>query len=399
MEKTFKQKSLSQHHMAKKRKEKTDEETLDFKLPKFDEEKFLNKERRNIKTLFISFFFGFIIALISFGFWSLLSGSTFRWELILLLGVFNIPWLKYLFLKLDIDLTDFGRKGWFGSYAIYIFTWLIVLILLINPPFYDEEDPSVDLVILPGMQEPGGKVSIVAHIVDNVRVENQDIDFALIYPNGTIFSPEFTFENNIFRYTYENPENISGEYTLTLTATDVNGHKNEINKTFEYSEDALKIISSRFTDIRSGDAITIKADKKISSENFRVYYRINNGPEINTVRKDKGDIEKYETFAEYEGWSENSNVTVNVYVEVSHYFINIKENFTNIVEDTTEYRFTTGSDSNIGTEPVLKNNELTYTLPHPRITPVTPGFEMMVFILSLIVVALIFKYRKKDKKI
>ena len=40
--------------MAKKRKEKTDEEEIDFKLPKFDEEKFLKKERRNIKTLFLS---------------------------------------------------------------------------------------------------------------------------------------------------------------------------------------------------------------------------------------------------------------------------------------------------------------------------------------------------------
>ena len=41
--------------MAKKRREKTDEEEIDFKIPKFDEEKFLKRERRNIRTLFISF--------------------------------------------------------------------------------------------------------------------------------------------------------------------------------------------------------------------------------------------------------------------------------------------------------------------------------------------------------
>ena len=113
--------------MAKKRKEKTDEEELDFKLPKFDEKKFLNKERRNIKTLFLSFLLGLIIAIVSFSFWTLLSGSGLRWELVLLLGVFNASWLKYLFTRLNIDLTDFGRKGWFGSYAIYFFTWLIVI--------------------------------------------------------------------------------------------------------------------------------------------------------------------------------------------------------------------------------------------------------------------------------
>ena len=32
--------------MAKKKREKTEEDELDFKLPKFDEEKFLKRERR-----------------------------------------------------------------------------------------------------------------------------------------------------------------------------------------------------------------------------------------------------------------------------------------------------------------------------------------------------------------
>ncbi|UCD14629.1 MAG: hypothetical protein JSW60_04200 [Thermoplasmatales archaeon] len=384
--------------MAKKRKEKTKEEELDFKLPKFDEEKFLKRERRNIKTLFLSFLVGFVISLISFGFWNLLYGSGLRWELILLLGVFCAPWLKYLFLKLDIDLTDFGKKGWFGSYATYFFTWLIVLVILVNPPFHDEEAPIAEVVVLPGMQELGGTVSIVAYITDNVGVEKQGIDFTLRYPNGTSFSPEFSFENNIFRYTYKNPSNISGEYTFDLTATDVNGLKNIINRTFEYSEEALKIISSIFSDIRSGDVIAIKAAEKISSENFRVYYRISNGTEINVDRKDKNDKEKYETTAEYEGWSENSNVTVKFYAEVSHYFVNVDENFTNTVEDTVAYNFSTGSDSNIGTEPPLENNELSYSIPYPRGLPSTPGFEALVFIISLIIVVLIFKFRKKKKR-
>ena len=76
--------------MAKKRKERKDEEELDFKLPKFDEGKFLKKERRNVKTLYISFIFGFIIAILSFSFWVLLSDSWIRWELVLLFGVFCV---------------------------------------------------------------------------------------------------------------------------------------------------------------------------------------------------------------------------------------------------------------------------------------------------------------------
>ena len=232
--------------MAKKRREKEDEDEIDFKLPKFDEAKFLKKERRNIKTLFISLLLGFVIAIISFGFWALLADSYFRWELILLLGVFNASWLKYLFLRLNIDLTDFGRKGWFGSYAIYFFTWLIVLIILANPPFYDDESPHVKIVVLPGIQEMGGTVKIVARIIDNVGIEKQDIYFSLIYPDGTNHSPDFAFEDNIFSYTYENSDNLLGEYTFTIEAIDVNSHKNEVSGSFKYGDDAVGIISSLF---------------------------------------------------------------------------------------------------------------------------------------------------------
>ena len=41
--------------MAKRRKEKDEEEDKPFKLPKFDEEAFLKRERRNVKSTFISF--------------------------------------------------------------------------------------------------------------------------------------------------------------------------------------------------------------------------------------------------------------------------------------------------------------------------------------------------------
>jgi len=118
--------------MAKKKREKTEEDELDFKLPKFDEGKFLKRERRNIKATFLSFLFGILISIISFGFWSLLSGNDFRWELVLLFCAFNSSWLKYLFTRLNLDLTDFGRKGWFTSYAIYFFTWLLLLMVLAN---------------------------------------------------------------------------------------------------------------------------------------------------------------------------------------------------------------------------------------------------------------------------
>jgi len=399
--------------MAKRRKEGAEaEEPVDFQIPKFDEEAFMKKERRNIKTLFLSFLFGLLLAGICFGFWVLLEGSFLRWELVLLVAVVNSIWIRYLFLKLKIDLTDFGRKGWLTSFVTYFITWLLVLIVLVNPPFYDGEAPHVDLVTLPGMQEPGGSILFAGHITDNVDVNKAGITFTITDPNGTVITPEFTFENNIFRYTYQNPQNILGTFNYTVIASDTSNRKTTITGTITYATDVIEIISSRFTDIMSGDAISIKADQDISKENFRVYYRLDNGSDINVDRKDLTDKEKYETTAEFKGWTANSTISVSVYAEARHYFINIPEKFSNTVKDARQYAFTTATDANIGTEDTLVEwnvtrailkqsqlpNTLNYITPYPTSIGSTPGFEIIFFIAALTVVVFLIKRKKNNTK-
>lgn len=399
--------------MAKRRKEGAEaEEQLDFQIPKFDEEAFMKRERRNIKTMFLSFLFGLLISVICFGFWVLMGDNFLRWELVLLVGVVNSIWIKYLFLKLKIDLSDFGRKGWLSSFATYFFTWLLVLIVLVNPPFYDSESPRVEIAVLPGMQEPGGSIFIVASIVDNVGVTKEGITFMVTDPQGTLLTPEFTYEDTIFRYTYTNPNNLLGTFNYTFEISDVNKLKTTKIGSFAYANETLEIISSRFTDIRSGDAITIKADEKISTNNFRVFYRIEGGSDINVNRKDPDDKEKYETTAEFEGWSSNATVTVTVYAEARHYFRNNPEKFSNLVKDTQQYVFSTAVDSNIGTEETLVEynatrealrqpqlpNTLNYVTPYPIGVGATPGFELLVLIPAVVVAVLIFKRKKKSKK-
>ena len=87
----------------------------------------------------------------------------------------------------------------------------------------------------------------------------------------------------------------------------------------------------------SSDAITIRADDRISKENFRVFYKIDNGSEINVDRKEVNDKEKYETSAEFKGWRANSTAVVTVYAEARHYFLNIPEKFSNTVRDNESY--------------------------------------------------------------
>jgi hypothetical protein len=388
--------------MAKRRKEKDEKEEFEFKLPKFDEAKFLKKEKRNIKTTIISFVFGFIIAIISFGFWALLKGHDFRWELVLLFGVFSAAWLRYIFLRLNIDLTDFGRKGWFGSYAIYFLTWLIILIVICNPPFYDDEEPRIEIVVLPAMQEATGTVEVIAKITDNADVEKQGINFTVNYPDGREYSPDFTFRNNIFEYVHYNTDALIGEYAFTITARDTSGRTTKENGTFTYDDNTIKVPEPLGADVSPGPTVTYTTTIKFDVEPAvsRVYYTVDGGEAINATKHG----EYYETTPEFKGWPKNKNVTVQVYAEIIHYFeqptsatpttrssSEIKQ-FNNTIIDGSTYYFTMSNAAEIGMKDPPKS-----TLPNPKWVQV-PGFELLIFIISLIVVVLIFKYRRRDKR-
>ena len=376
--------------MAKRRKEKDEEEEQDFKMPKFDEEKFLKKERRNIKTTILSFLFGIIIAIISFGFWALLKGNDFRWELVLLFGVFSAAWIRYLFSKLNIDLTEFGRKGWLSSYAIYFFTWLLILVIIVNPPFYDDENPNMEVVTLPEMQELGGTVQIVAKITDNTNIQKENIKFTITNPPGINSSPDFNFDDSIFTYTFENTNNLTGEYSYTIEVTDSGGQTTTEQKTFSYSNDTIKVPSPAGSDVPPGPKVTYADTIKIDVQpNVNlVYYTINDGDEINA--SEQGEF--YETFPKIEGWIRDQNVTMKVYAKVIHYFENSNISYNNTIVDTTVYYFNVSDVAEIGVEDPPE-----ISLPQPTFVQV-PGFETIIFLISLIAVVLIFKYRKKDRR-
>jgi hypothetical protein len=158
--------------------------------------------------------------------------------------------------------------------------------------------------------------------------------------------------------------------------------------------------------------VTIRADNRISKENFRVFYKIDDGSEINVDRKEVNDKEKYETSAEFKGWRANSTAVVTVYAEARHYFLNIPEKFSNTVRDNESYLFTTTNDPNIGTEEPLVEynytlallkksqlpNTLHYQLPYPMSVGTTPGFEVVVLVLAVVVVVFLFKRKKNDNK-
>lgn len=412
--------------MAKRRKEGPVEEELDFQIPKFDEEAFLKRERRNIKTMFISFLLGLLIAVICFGFWVLMGNNFLRWELVLLVAVVNSIWLRYIFLRLNIDLSDFGRKGWLSAFATYFFTWILLLTMLVNPPFYDAEPPHIEAVVLPGMQEPGGTVLIVASIIDNVGVNQAGITFTIVDPNGMQTTPTFSYEKNMFQYTFENTENLLGRFNYSLLASDVNGMKTDVSGSFTYSDDAILLTTPAngtallsYTPIElkvNGNVFTplsFKIGNDVYADDFRVYYTVNNRNEINVSRQDEKNREDYRTTAEFVGWHPGEAVNFSAYVQVSYYFVNNPTRFNNTIQDRSTYHFTTNAtDAKIGTETNLvppshlytlhdskqQSNVLNYYIPVPRSIGATPGFELIIFVGAIAAILIIMKKRKHKKQ-
>ncbi|MCJ7572263.1 MAG: hypothetical protein MUO82_10390 [Candidatus Thermoplasmatota archaeon] len=387
--------------MAKRRKENEEEqEDKAFKVPKFDEESFLKRERRNIKTSFLSFLFACLMALVCFGFWALMgSGTGLRWFLVFLVCIANAAFIKFIFLRLNIDISDFTKKNWFMIYGVYFFTWLLVLIVLVNPPFYDDEAPMVDLVVLPDIQEFGNPVKIVARITDNAGVDKSGIIFTI--NNQTVDNNDFDFTDDIFSYEFSGPTNDSTDitYNFEIKVNDLSGIQALKSSSFKYSKNTIKLVSHDTAYTSPGpvvySATPINFEVKANAD--IIYYTVNDGPRINVSKKD----DYFTTYPKFKGWLTNQNVTVKVYAETIHYFkfvmptIPTKDfnltKYNNTIVDSQIYYFRTGTE-NIGLDEPPKSEG-----PIPEYIQV-PGFETIILITALFVVILIFKKKNKDEK-
>ena len=388
--------------MAKRRKEKDEDEDKAFKIPKFNEEEFLKKERRHIKAAFIAFIFGVIMAFICFGFWALMgSNESLRWPLVFLVAVVYMLSIKYFFIRLKIDISDFTKGKLVTTYGTYLFTWLLVLMVLVNPPFYDDEAPLIDAAVLPDMQEFGSPVKFVIKITDNAGIEKSGIQLKI--DNESINPGDFVFQDNILIYDFPSPTNSSNDikYDFELIATDINGIQSKYSDSFTYSNDAIKLVShdDAFVEpgpfVSSGTPINFEVNANVDF----VYYTVNDGPRINISKND----DFYTTYPKFEGWLPNQNVTLKVYAEDAHSFKFILPTtnsevqdynitiYSNKIVDSQEYYFQVGME-NIGVEepPELQGPPVEYVQ--------VPGFEAIMLIAAIVIVALIYRKKNKDEK-
>lgn len=232
--------------MAKKRKKEPKEA---FKVPEFDEAEFMEREIEVSKTGIITVLYAIPIAIVSFGLTIIgLAGIGF------IIGFFSIFTLRYLYQKLGINLKDFEKKTWVGNGALMFFSWLLIWVLLLNPPFSDVSEPSIRNVEL-WVQDTGGNwsrtilqasggnyqsadslpagtvVKLKVNATDNVEVSSVRITAKLNQGliNQTAMSRNFTYDYN---YEYDcTLSQATSFYTFTISVADTSANENRIEVT------------------------------------------------------------------------------------------------------------------------------------------------------------------------
>lgn len=233
--------------MAKKRRQKVEKkDEYDFKFPEFDEHEFIALELRKAKVSLIAFIFAIVMVIITFQLYTVTFPDA-RGPIVI--GIFAVIALPLLIRFLKVDTSDFDWKNWIGSGAIYVMSWLAIFILVCNPPFSDFIEPEIDEDEIkfyyqqtadgtwqawerdknmpsPTLTGPIWKINISAKIIDNSAVNEDSIKIMIKGPSNYT-SKMINTNNNNYQIIINNNDQtfIPGEYSYSIEAKDVYGHK------------------------------------------------------------------------------------------------------------------------------------------------------------------------------
>ena len=224
--------------MAKKRRKHEEEkEEKEYKAPDFNEQEFLMNEIETGKVTILAAIMSIPMAILAF----LVMGPAGA-GVGLLLGILGAGSIYFLLPFLKIDPKEFKPKNWFGPISTYLFAFLAIWVLLVNPPFNDYAGPqfiSIDAeidgenIIILGVANnstnnmrlhelmifSGVNISIDAKITDNDVMSHVSIQYGNNEPQAMMPNPDN-------HYTYD----ISGAtvgMTITITAEDAGGNQKE----------------------------------------------------------------------------------------------------------------------------------------------------------------------------
>ena len=230
--------------MAKKRRQKIEKkDDYVFKPTEMDKNAFIRRELRNAKTMFLAFGLAIVMGFVSFGL--MMALGDFRVGAVI--GIFAVATLPFMFNTFKIDMVDYEKKNWLGAGAIYLFTWLMVVIIMSNPPIADIASPEIFEPSIEtwnpeivenktvgweaAQRTSDGEVTvnvnesfrIVVEIFDNRAVDGDTVRCDLISPGSVVIAlttnelgdNEFTFE-----HTFTDPNSEKGVYEFRIRASD-----------------------------------------------------------------------------------------------------------------------------------------------------------------------------------
>ncbi len=116
---------------------KRKEEEADWVAPDFDEGEYMRREVRGTQAAVATILWAIVGAIVAFLLYSVLPALAFFAGIAVGFGLFFI--LPLFGIKTDA----FKRRDWAGHGITYFFSWLAFWIILLNPPFGDFTDPTI----------------------------------------------------------------------------------------------------------------------------------------------------------------------------------------------------------------------------------------------------------------
>ena len=244
---------------------KRKEDVTDWTAPEFDEVGYMRTEIEAARAAVATIGWAVVGALIAFLLYSIHPALAFFAGILVGFGL-------YFFLPLiGINITPFKRRDWIGHGITYFFSWLAFWILLLNPPFSDVTNPTIQAVSVSPYHSTyrgglsclplvGGSVTVpfvglnnsaflLFRATDNVGLSSVRVQVA---PTG---QPAF----------FLNATSLAGRVPLTDNLPGCSGHRSEpfqggtYNATFVFSASsyAVTIIARDTSGRETTEAFTI----------------------------------------------------------------------------------------------------------------------------------------------
>jgi len=231
---------------------KRKEDAPDWVAPDFDEVGYMRKEIEGARAAVATIAWAVIGALVAFGLYSVLPALAFFAGIAVGFGMY------FVFPLIGIKTESFKRRDWIGHGITYFFSWLAFWIILLNPPFSNHTDPTIQAISVspytPGyLDNPmhnltcsapsstpfpmNGNTSIylLFRASDNVGLGNLSV---VITPSSppifTVTPYPISGDNRCLGHRTENylgatynatfPVGLS-RYLVTITAIDTSGHR------------------------------------------------------------------------------------------------------------------------------------------------------------------------------